>query len=59
MQCVLEARSNSLQIVRGQAEKGTLPSQAEYLDAAAKRRQEKKTVPTIPSMRNLLSTAVH
>ena len=49
----------SLQIVRGQVEKGTLPSLAEYLEAAAKRKQEKKTAPFVPSMRNLMSTAVH
>lgn len=47
------------QIVRGHAEKGTLPSLADYLEAAAKRRQEKKTPPAIPHMHRLLSSAVH
>ena len=47
-----------LQIVRGQLPKGTLPSLAEYMEAAAKRRQEKKTAPVVPTMRNLMATAV-
>ena len=45
--------------MRGQAEKGTLPSLAEYLEAAAKRRQEEKTPPAIPHMHRLMSSAVH
>lgn len=48
-----------LQVVRGQVPKGTLPSLAEYLEAAAKRREEKKTALVVPTMRNLMATAVH
>ena len=48
-----------VQIVRGQLPKGTLPGLAEYLEAAAKRRQEKKAAPVVPTMRNLMATAVH
>ena len=48
-----------LQIVRDELPKGTLPGLAEYLEAAAKRRQEKKAAPVVPTMRNLMATAVH
>ncbi|CAK0784136.1 hypothetical protein CVIRNUC_007339 [Coccomyxa viridis] len=52
-------RRTASKIVRSELPKGTLPGLAEYLEAAAKRRQEKKAAPVVPTMRNLMATAVH